>query len=498
MKQLRDIEMVEEAFRSARVQLETTIDQLYSDTTAQMEHDQVEALIKKQGTELMRLLLQGHLDVRCKREQRMESVLGADGVLRTHCRENCERNLMTEFGRVVVRRKGYSTKGVRSLFPLDAELNLPQDKYSSELCRLVAQEVVDSSFDEGVESIRRTTGGKVPKRQIIEQTVKMSQDFDAFYDLPGEPEKTSDLLIITVDGKGIVMREEDLRPATRKAAEQQKGSHRVRLAPGEKLNRKRMATVAAVYGLQAQERTPEQIMGPKEHRPAPVRAQNKRVWASIVHDSRSVIKAVFEEALKRDPTQSRHWVVVVDGGEQQLLNILDIMKTYQAKITLVLDFIHVLEYLWKAAHCFHPVGSNHAPGVAEEWVKEKALQVLHGAAESVAADLRRDATRKQLSQKRRQPVDKCVGYLEKYSPMLEYDSFLSDGLPIASGVIEGACRHLIKDRLDRTGARWRMKSAEAIIRIRSLRSSGDFDAYWRFHREQELERNHSCYYAAAS
>lgn len=494
MNQVPDIDSLNEAFTLACDQFQGMIDQLRSDAAAQMEHDQVEALIKKDGTEVMRLLLQGHLNERCKREGRKEAVEGADGILRTHCRENCERNLMTEFGQVVVRRKGYSAKGTKTLFPLDAELNLPQDKYSSELCRLVAQQVADSSFDEGVESIRRTTGGKVPKRQTIQQTVKMSQDFDAFYKLPGEPEKTSDLLVITVDGKGIVMRQEDLRPATRKAAEQQKGSHGARLAPGEKLNRKRMATVAAVYSLQAQKRTPEQIMGPKENKLAPVRARSKRVWASIEHDSRGVIRAVFEEALKRDPMQSRHWVVVVDGGEQQLLDILDIAETYQVKITLVLDLIHVLEYLWKAAHCFHPVGSNQA----EEWVKEKALQVLHGAAQSVAVDLRRSATRRQLSQNKRRPVNKCADYLDKYSPMLEYDSFLSDGLPIASGVIEGACRHLIKDRLDRTGARWRMKSAEAIIRIRSLRSSGDFDAYWRFHREQELQRNHSCHYAAAS
>jgi len=123
---------------------------------------------------------------------------------------------------------------------------------------------------------------------------------------------------------------------------------------------------------------------------------------------------------------------------------------------LVLDLIHVLEYLWKAVHCFHPVASNEA----EEWVKAKALQVLQGAAEGVAVDLRREATRKQLSQKRRRSVDKCANYLDKYSPMLEYDSYLSDGLPIAS--------------------------------------SGDLDAYWGFHREQELQRNHISRYAAVS
>jgi hypothetical protein len=494
MSQPCDIESVNEAFRLARDQFETMIYQLHGDPTAYMEHDQVEALIRKLGTELMRLLFQGHLYVRSKREERMESVEGVDGIVRTHCRENCERNLMTEFGQVVVRRKGYSARGVESLFPLDAELNLPEGKYSSELCRLAAKDVADSSFDEGVENIRNTTGGEVPKRQIIEQTVKVSQDFDAFYNLAREPEETSDLLVITVDGKGIVMRPEDLRPATRKSAEKQKDSHGARLTPGEKLNRKRMATVAAVYSLHAQERTPEQILGPKENKPAPVRAQNKRVWASIEHDSRGVIKAAFEEALKRDPTQSRHWVVVVDGGEQQLLNILEIARPCQARITLVLDFIHVLEYLWKAAHCFHPVGSYQA----EEWVKEKALQVLHGASESLTVDLRRNVTRNQLSQNKRHPVDKCADYLDKYYPMLEYDSFLSEGLPIASGVIEGACRHLIKDRMDRTGARWRMKGAKAVLRIRSLRSSGDFDAYWKFHRAQELQRNHSCRYAVAA
>jgi hypothetical protein len=134
-----DFESVNEAFRLARDQFETMIYQLHSDPTAQMEHDQVEDLIKQQGTEVMRLLLQGHLDERCKTEQRQESVEGADGIVHSRCRENCERNLMTEFGQVVVRRKGYSAKGVESLFPLDAVLNLPEDKYSSGMCRLVVR-----------------------------------------------------------------------------------------------------------------------------------------------------------------------------------------------------------------------------------------------------------------------------------------------------------------------------------------------------------------------
>ncbi len=133
MNQAYDIDIINEAFRPARDQFEAVIGELHSDPTALMEHDHVEALIKKQGTEVMRLVLQSYLDVRAKREQRMESAQGADGVLRTHCRENCERNLMTEFGQVVVTRKGYSAKGAESLFPMDRALNLPENKYSSEV-----------------------------------------------------------------------------------------------------------------------------------------------------------------------------------------------------------------------------------------------------------------------------------------------------------------------------------------------------------------------------
>lgn len=163
----------------------------------------------------------------------MEFVDGADGTVQTRCRENCGRDLMTEFGEVVVGRKGCSAKGVGSLFPLDGEFNLPSNKYSSNLCRLLAEAVADRSFDEVVEMVRTTTGGSISKRQIIEQAVKATLDFDAFYALPGSLEESSDLLVITVDGKGIVMRREDLRPATRRAAEEQSEVAGSRLTPGE-------------------------------------------------------------------------------------------------------------------------------------------------------------------------------------------------------------------------------------------------------------------------
>ena len=126
---------------------------------------------------------------------------------------------------------------------------------------------------------------------------------------------------------------------------------------------------------------------------------------------------------------------------------------------------------------------------------ERLVRLLHGHSSHVAAGIRRSATLRKLSSEQRIPVDKCADYLLKYAEFLRYDQYLMAGLPIATGVIEGACRHLIKDRMDLTGARWSLGGAEAVLRLRSLRSSGDFEEYWRFHIERELERNHSVRYA---
>ncbi|MEJ2417546.1 MAG: ISKra4 family transposase, partial [Exilibacterium sp.] len=194
--------------------------------------------------------------------------------------------------------------------------------------------------------------------------------------------------------------------------------------------------------------------------------------------------------LSRDPEQKRDWVVVVDGEINQLGYIHKTLAATKASATVIVDFIHVLEYLWKAAYSFHAVSSQEA----EQWVTERALKILQGKSTEVAAGMRRSATLKNLSQEKRKAVDKCAGYLRNNKPYLKYDEYLAAGYPIASGVIEGACRHLINDRLGITGSRWGLKTAEAILKLRSLRSSGDFEDYWKFHKKQERERNHAAKY----
>ncbi len=196
------------------------------------------------------------------------------------------------------------------------------------------------------------------------------------------------------------------------------------------------------------------------------------------------------EARHRDPTDKKTWVALVDGNKSQIRILKRLAKKNGLDLTIIVDLIHVIEYLWDAARVFHP-----APGPElENWVRHRMLETLRGKAGLMAGGMRRSATLRGLSIKAREPVDVCARYLSNYSPYLRYDHYLANGLPVATGVIEGACRHLVKDRMAVTGARWSLNGAEAVLRLRALRSSRDFDEYWTFHEAREYERNHQTFY----
>jgi hypothetical protein len=203
------------------------------------------------------------------------------------------------------------------------------------------------------------------------------------------------------------------------------------------------------------------------------------------------VVAVFDQAEARDPEHRRDWVVPVDGAKHQIDLICAEAGQRGADITIVIDLIHVLEYLWGAAWCLHETSDGRS---AETWVAHHARALLAGNALDVAASLDRQARTARIRGAKRKGVDDAIGYLTNKAEHLRYDTALANGWPIATGVIEGACRHLVKDRLDITGARWGLSGAEAVLRLRALRANGDFDAYWRWHEQQEFTRNHQARY----
>ena len=485
-----------DAFAEPRAEFGAIESFLRSGEACEMTHSELERELEKRGRELMRQLLQSHLEVRGPGDT-VEPVKGCDGVERKQERVH-GRSLETVFGEVRVERVGYGAEGVESLHPLDGELNLPAERYSHEVRRRAAEETAKGSYQEVVKMLSKTTGAQVGKRQVEELATRAAEDFDAFYNERYEcrgSEESGKILVITSDGKGVVMRREDLREATQKRAEKSRHKMESRLSPGEKPNRKRMGTVAAVYTIAPYGRSAEDVLrclAPKNEaeKPDRPRPESKRVWASVEKEPKEVIEEAFREARMRDREGRKRWVALVDGNETQLKILKKCFEKEGYAALIVLDFIHVAQRVWKAGLDFHE------PGPAlETWVTQRLLAILRGRRGHVAAGMRRSATLNGLRKKARQRVDSCAKYLLKYKSYMQYDYYLKLGLPIATGVIEGACRYLVKDRMEITGARWSLKGAEAVLRLRALRACDDFDSYWRFHERQEYQRNHAAHYA---
>jgi len=470
---------------------------LVSKEACSLTESDLERELEKRGRELMRQLLEAHLQVRGPGEA-AAPVKGSDGVERDEQRLH-ERGLETVFGEVRVARAGYGAEGVDSLHPMDAELNLPPELYSHEVRRRVAREAATGSFDEVVRALKETSGAQVGKRQVEDLVIRAAADFDAFYKERYQyrpPEQTGSILVMTADGKGVVMRREDLREKTKKKATTTQHKLLNRVSRGEKRNAKRIATVTGVYTVAPYERTAEDVLrclAPQNEpeKPDRPRPESKRVWASLEKEPEDLIQEAFREARRRDPEGRKRWVALVDGNQRQLEIFKKCFRKERYNALIVLDFIHVVERVWKAGLDFH----REASAELETWVGQRLRAILQGRAAHVAAGMRRSATLQELDHNARLRVDSCADYLLNHTDYLRYEVYLKMGLPIATGVIEGACRYLVKDRMDRTGARWSLKGAEAVLRLRALRTCGDFDAYWRFHEEQEYRRHHVARYA---
>jgi hypothetical protein len=251
-----------------------------------------------------------------------------------------------------------------------------------------------------------------------------------------------------------------------------------RLSRGEVRTRKRMAETGAVFAVTPVPRTASDIMASRPRAgppPEAPRARHKWVTASVARPAADVVADVFAEASRRDPGHERTWIALADGNVHQLDRIRAEAAARSIDVTIICDFIHVIEYCWKAAWCFFPEASPDAG----TWVRQHALAVLNGQARNVAAAIRSLITAAgQLSAAKRRQAETAAGYLDAKAPYLDYPTALAAGWPISSGVIEGTCRHLVKDRMDITGARWGTDTAEAVLKLRALTANDDFDAYW--------------------
>jgi hypothetical protein len=466
--------------------------------------DAMEVLVTEQGRELLLGLVQLALDAQAEREVRLPQVTGSDGVRRTRAGRGHARTVVTRLGTVAVRRIGYRSgvTGAGSLFPRDAVLNLPPCGYSWALQRLAEMFCRSGSYEQAHEFVRAATGVTVGRRQLEQITAAAAADAERFCQdrdraaVPGagqEQEGGLLPLVISADGKGVAMRPEARRPETaRKAGKRPGQAFGKRLGTGQKSGCKRIAETGAVFDvIPAEEpRTPEQVMGraPGQAAPQGPRAVNRWYTARITVSCAETIAMLFDKAERRDPARARTWIALADGANHQI----DVITAEAARrgitITILIDFIHVIEYLWKAAWCFHPARDP----AAEDWVTAQGLAILHGQVTEVISRIEAAAAADPPppGSEHAKIIRTTLHYLAAKQPYLDYPAALANGWPIATGVIEGACRHLLQDRMGITGARWGLEGAQAILWLRAIAASGDLDAYWNWHITEEHHRNH--------
>jgi hypothetical protein len=400
-----------------------------------------------------------------------------------------DRTYRSVFGDFTITRTCYgSREGQKIVFvPLDNRLQLPQSDYSYLLQEWDQALGCECAFARVAATIQAILGVKQPVDSLEQLNRDMAESVQPFRQqrpLP-EPEKEGELFVVTDDAKGVVMRRgpDEAAKAFRKR--------------GDKANKKRMAIVGAIYSVDRYARTAEEVTaalfrdprqpgeGPAE-RPAAV---GKHVWAALSQAADGTLAeplaAVFswqkQELDKRNPEAVKEVVCVMDG-EPCLWDAKQ--EHFGEKVVEVLDILHVTPKLWQAAHLFNKEGSDEA----RQFVRQRVLRVLKGEVKGVLKGLRRLGTTRRLAAKKKKDLDKICRYLSNNAARMRYHEYLKKGYPIASGVIEGACRHYVKDRLERAGMRWSREGAQAMLDVRSEYLNGDWEAFQAFRIERETQR----------
>ena len=462
-----------------------------ADEACYLDHGEREKAIGDEGRELQRRLLQATFDIDAAREQRAEGVTSAAGIRHGIIEAGHGRGVTSVFGPVRAARLAYRNRREPNLYPADARAVLPGDPYSLGMRALAAFHLAAGGFGQAQEVIEARTGVRVGRAQLTGLAEDLAAWTDDFYeersrDAEEEEQPDSDVIMMQGDGKGIAM-----RPEHRKNAGKDDGTR-----PGIK----KMAEIVAVADFTPAAREPEDIAAPLARRrahPGP-KARDKWVSASVTESIEDMIASAFNEADRRDPQRVRQRVFLVDGNKQQITAIEAQAKDRSLKVPILIDYIHVSGYIGKASAALHPGN----PVAAGQWADGQLLRVLHGRAKAVAATLASVAAKTRANPRKRDldltDVDKAVTYLNNNQQHMKYDKALAKGWPIATGMIEGACRFVIEDRFGITGARWSPEGAEDILKIRAVVVNGDLGDYMRYYKQRYRDEHHLARYDPAT
>ncbi len=419
-----------------------------------------------------------------------ETLAMPDGHEVQRLEESHQRGYQSIFGEFQLQRVVYGTREGQKIewVPLDVRLQLPESEFSYVLQDWAQALDVEHAFARTAEVLRMILGLNLSVDSLEQMNRKMSESVAGFRESRPAPaaKDEGEMLVVTADNKGVPMR----RPADQLPA----GCRRKK---GEKANQKQMAAVGCVYTVDPKVRTPEDVVGAlfrerssagQSEDPEPV-AQQKRIWSSLSCEQGGEFRQGEAEVFGwmarevRSRRQRGQKMACVMDGQPSLWTV---RKNYlpSENIVEILDLLHVTPRLWEAAYLFHREGS----GEAAAFVRSRLLRMLRGEAGYVIGGLRQMGTKHRLRGHRLAKLTTLCNYLEKNLARMRYDEYLAAGYPIASGVIEGACRYVVKDRMERAGMRWTVEGAQAMLALRTTYINGHWKEFQKYRVKQERQR----------
>lgn len=397
-----------------------------------------------------------------------------------------QRRYLSIFGELSIARVVYAVRQGQKIehAPLDQQLGLPASEFSHVLEDWLQRLCVKESFTEAITSLKSILGIAPSQRaaEVMNQNMARQSEQFQLQKTPPPPNEEGEIMIVTSDGKGVPMR----RPLEQKIRDGNSQQSKK-----ERAGKKQMAYVGGIYSIDRFHRTAEDVVDDLRRkqraadRPQP---QHKHVWAEMTSDDEEVIASGRErtfiqlavECNRRDPTGNKPVVCLLDGEKA----LWTMAAEWLPQAVGVLDLFHVLERLWAVAWCVHAKGSLQS----QAFVDHHLRMLLEGKVGYVIGGLRRLAVAHNLRGEKLKTVKAAITYYENNRQHMRYDEYLAAGYPIGSGVAEGACRHLVKDRLEGTGMRWTVTGAQSMLSLRAIHLNDQWDDYVNFRIQSEQNR----------
>ena len=435
------------------------------DKTAHEVEGQLWQTMLKLGQQLMQLFFTSQTQAEEK-----QSVYGAEGDAYS-CIGKRERKYVSLFGEVRVERNAYWHAGTSIKYPLDERLSLPERSFSDWVQERVSELTVMMTYEEASGVFSKWLGWDLHKRSTQQINADHVAAVTGYYETRPTPETPASdtILVVSADGKGIPMTRQDSPPPE------------ARRGRGEKKTAKKEATVTTVYTIAPYLRTADDIIRalvpadapPSATRPTRPTPSNKQVFGTL-DGQQAAFEHLAQQVAGRDAEPIAHYVALTDGNRGLKNRVQQDLPDF----TLIVDIIHVSEYLWEAVNVL--LGDTHP--MREVWMRDALRCLLEDDLDHLLKHLNHQLPG--LSKSKYKTLTKVMNYLCNNRDFMHYQTYLAQGYPIGTGVIEGACRHLVKDRFERAGMRWSVAGAQVMLGLRAVYLNADWEAFQRFRRQQ--------------